>query len=94
MGGFGSGGDFPLTAALMPIHPLAFGAFMSWQLLSYILGHAGFEIYPNWLVESPFRWVFNTPTKQFAQLCQQYSGNSLDGFCKYNSHETKARLIR
>ena len=27
MGGFGSGRDFPhLTAALMPIHPLAFGA--------------------------------------------------------------------
>lgn len=55
-------GIFPLTAALMPIHPLAFGAFMSWQLLNNILGHAGFEIYPNWLVKSPFRWVFNTPT--------------------------------
>ena len=53
MGGFGSAGIFPLTAALMPIHPLAFGAFMSWQLLNNILGHAGFEIYPNWLVKKP-----------------------------------------
>lgn len=38
---------------------------MSWQLLNNILGHAGFEIYPNWLVKSPFRWVFNTPTNRY-----------------------------
>lgn len=55
-------GIFPLTALLFPIHPVAFGAFMSWQLLNNILGHTGFEIYPAWLIRSPFGLIFNTPT--------------------------------
>jgi lathosterol oxidase len=55
-------GIFPLTAVLFPIHPIAFGAFMGWQMLNNVLGHSGFEFYPRQLMSGYFGSIFNTPT--------------------------------
>ena len=55
-------GIFPLTVCLLPIHPLAFGLFMLWQIVFNVVGHTGFEFHPRWLMDSPLRWIVNTPT--------------------------------
>ena len=55
-------GIFPLTVFLIPIHPLAFGIFMGWQMLNNVLGHSGFEFYPQGFMNRSIRFVFNTPT--------------------------------
>ena len=53
---------FPLVAFVMPIHPIAFAIFMGWQILFNIVGHAGYEIYPRWLLDSWIGRILNTPT--------------------------------
>jgi lathosterol oxidase len=53
---------FPLTAFLIPIHPLAFGIFMGWQIFNNVLGHTGFEFYPRWMMKGWLRYLLNTPT--------------------------------
>ncbi len=53
---------FPLTVLVMPMHPLAFAAFMSWQIGNNVLGHAGFEFYPRGLMRTPLKLFLNTPT--------------------------------
>jgi lathosterol oxidase len=53
---------FPLAAAVLPIHPLAFLIFMFWQITFNILGHTGYEFHPAGLMKSRLRWVLNTPT--------------------------------
>ena len=53
---------FPLVTILFPIHPLAFGLFMVWQLFFNVLGHTGYEFWPRRLLASRLgRWL-NTPT--------------------------------
>ena len=46
----------------MPIHPLAFGIFMVWQIAFNVLGHVGYEFYPRRLMDSPMRCILNTAT--------------------------------
>lgn len=55
-------GIFPLTALLFPIHPIAFGIFMGWQMINNVLGHSGFEFYPKALMNGLMGRIFNTPT--------------------------------
>ncbi|MEZ5301757.1 MAG: sterol desaturase family protein [Verrucomicrobiales bacterium] len=55
-------GIFPLAAVLLPLHPLAFGLFMTWQIIFNVAGHTGYELHPRWLMETPLRFVLNTPT--------------------------------
>ncbi|TDU71352.1 sterol desaturase/sphingolipid hydroxylase (fatty acid hydroxylase superfamily) [Prosthecobacter fusiformis] len=53
---------FPLLTVIMPIHGLAFGLFMMWQISFNIVGHMGYEFHPRWLMQSPLRYIINTPT--------------------------------
>ena len=55
-------GIFPLSVILFPIHPLAFGTFMAWQMLNNVLGHSGFEFYHKKLMQGMFGYFLNTPT--------------------------------
>lgn len=55
-------GIFPLLVLLIPVHPLAFGVFMIWQITFNVLGHTGFEYHPRWLMDSWLGKVVNTPT--------------------------------
>jgi len=55
-------GIFPVVALLMPIHPAAFGLVMLWQIVFNVAGHTGFEFHPRWLMNSPLRYILNTPT--------------------------------
>jgi sterol desaturase/sphingolipid hydroxylase (fatty acid hydroxylase superfamily) len=32
------------------------------QIIHNVLGHAGYEIYPRWLMNTPFKFILNTPT--------------------------------
>lgn len=53
---------FPLLVFIMPMHGLAFGLFMMWQIPFNIAGHTGYEFHPRWLMRSPLRYILNTPT--------------------------------
>lgn len=53
---------FPLAVTLIPMHPYAFAIFMAWQLAFNIVGHAGYEIHPRWLMDSWLGRLLNTPT--------------------------------
>lgn len=53
---------FPLTVFLFPIHPLAFGIFMMWQMIFNVIGHTGYEYNPPAFMKSPIRFFINTPT--------------------------------
>ncbi len=55
-------GIFPLTVMILPMHPVAFGLFMLWQILVNVLGHSGFEFHPKFLMHTPLRFILNTPT--------------------------------
>lgn len=55
-------GIFPLTALLIPIHPIAFGLFMIWQLAFNVFGHTGYEFYPRWFLKSWAGAILNTTT--------------------------------
>ena len=55
-------GIFPLAVVVMPMHPLAFFVFMTWQIVFNVIGHTGYEIHPRWLMDSPLRYLLNTPT--------------------------------
>ena len=59
---FVEAGIFPLAVLLMPIHPLAFTAFMFWQMTYNVIGHTGYEFHPRWLMDSWLKHVLNTPT--------------------------------
>jgi len=56
------GGIFPLAVLVMPMHPLAFGIFMVWQLAFNVAGHTGYEFHPRWLMNSWLGHLLNTPT--------------------------------
>ncbi len=53
---------FPLAITLIPMHPLAFFAFMIWQISFNVIGHTGFEIYPRWFLKTWLGRLLNTPT--------------------------------
>jgi len=55
-------GIFPLAVLVMPIHPLAFTLFMLWQIFFNVMGHTGYEFYPQWLMDSWLGKFINTPT--------------------------------
>ena len=55
-------GIFPVVVLVMPIHPAAFGLVMLWQIVFNVAGHTGFEFHPKWLMDSPLRFLVNTPT--------------------------------
>ncbi len=53
---------FPLTVMLIPIHPLAFTVVMLWQITFNVIGHAGYEFHPRWLMDTWLGKFLNTPT--------------------------------
>lgn len=53
---------FPVVVMTIPMHPMAFGIFMLWQVLFNIAGHTGYEFNPRWLMRTPLKWILNTPT--------------------------------
>jgi Delta7-sterol 5-desaturase len=55
-------GIFPLVVMLYPIHPLAFGTVMLWQIIFNVIGHTGYEFHPRWLMDTWLGKVLNTPT--------------------------------
>jgi lathosterol oxidase len=52
----------PLIVFTIPTHPLAFAAFMMWQVAFNVLGHCGYEIFPRWFLASRAGWVLNSVT--------------------------------
>ncbi len=67
-------GIFPLAVCLLPMHPLAFGLFMVWQITFNVAGHTGYEFHPRWLMETPLRYILNTPTNHVMHH-EKMSGN-------------------
>lgn len=67
-------GIFPLVALTIPIHPLAFGLFMFWQITFNVIGHTGYEFYPSWLMDSWLGKFINTPTNH-VQHHERLKGN-------------------
>lgn len=65
---------FPLLAFTVPMHPLAFFAFMVWQIIFNVIGHTGFEYHPNWLMRSWLGKIINTPTNH-VQHHEKMRGN-------------------
>jgi sterol desaturase/sphingolipid hydroxylase (fatty acid hydroxylase superfamily) len=65
---------FPLLAFTVPMHPLAFFAFMIWQIVFNVLGHTGYEYFPHWLMKSWLGKVLNTPTNH-VQHHEKMRGN-------------------
>lgn len=65
---------FPLAVFLYPISPFAFLLFMVWQIGFNVIGHAGFEIYPHWLLKSWLGKFINTPTNHTMHH-QYFRGN-------------------
>lgn len=52
----------PVAVVAIPTHPIAFSIFMFWQIAFNVLGHCGYEIYPQWFLRTPLGIFFNTPT--------------------------------
>lgn len=65
---------FPLLVFTVPMHPLAFLAFMIWQIVFNVLGHTGYEYFPRWLMRSWLGKVLNTPTNH-VQHHEKMRGN-------------------
>jgi sterol desaturase/sphingolipid hydroxylase (fatty acid hydroxylase superfamily) len=55
-------GIFPLVVMTIPIHPGALSLFLLWQIVFNVIGHTGFEYHPQRFMDSPVRFLFNTPT--------------------------------
>jgi Delta7-sterol 5-desaturase len=59
---FVQAGIGPLIILTIPSHPVAFLAFMLWQIGFNVLGHCGFEIFPSWFMRTWCGKFLNTPT--------------------------------
>lgn len=70
-------GIFPLMVLILPIHPLAFGLFTLWQIVFNVAGHTGFEFHPRWLMNTPLRFVLNTPTNHVMHHEKMHGNYSL-----------------
>ena len=55
-------GIMPLLLIALPMHLLAFGVFMGWQIMVVVLGHTGYECFPPWLMDLWLGKLLNTPT--------------------------------
>jgi sterol desaturase/sphingolipid hydroxylase (fatty acid hydroxylase superfamily) len=64
----------PLVVFTMPTHPLAFAAFMVWQIAFNVLGHCGYEIFPVWFMRTPLGWLLNSVTHH-AQHHEKFRAN-------------------
>lgn len=90
-------GIFPLVAFTLPVHPLAFLAFMVWQVGFNVLGHQGYELYPRSFLADGRGRTFNTTTHH-ALHHERFTGNySLyfqhwDRWCGTNLPEYRARF--
>ncbi|WP_207433106.1 sterol desaturase family protein [Sabulibacter ruber] len=56
------GGIIFVVAMLIPIHPLAIVLFLFFMTVYNVYGHLGYEIYPQWLVNSRLGKWLNTST--------------------------------
>jgi len=65
---------FPLLVFTVPMHPLAFFAFMIWQIVFNVLGHTGYEYFPSWLMKTWLGKILNTPTNHI-QHHEKMRGN-------------------
>ena len=65
---------FPLLVFTVPMHPLAFLAFMIWQITFNVVGHTGYEYLPAWFMRSWLGKVLNTPTNHI-QHHERMRGN-------------------
>jgi len=59
---FVQAGIGPLLVFIIPMHGVAFLAFMGWQLTFNVLGHCGYEIFPRWFLDTWAGRFLNTPT--------------------------------
>jgi sterol desaturase/sphingolipid hydroxylase (fatty acid hydroxylase superfamily) len=59
---FVQAGIGPLIVFTIPTHPLAFAAFMLWQVAFNVLGHCGHEIFPRWFTRTWAGKVLNSVT--------------------------------
>lgn len=64
----------PLIVFTIPTHPLAFAAFMLWQVAFNVFGHCGYEIFPRWFMGTPLRWLLNSVTHH-AQHHEKFRAN-------------------
>lgn len=65
---------FPLLVFTVPMHPLAFFAFMIWQIVFNVIGHTGYEYFPRWMMRSWLGRILNTPTNHI-QHHEKMRGN-------------------
>lgn len=65
---------FPLLVFTVPMHLLAFFAFMVVQISFNVLGHTGYEYFPSWLMKSWLGKFINTPTNH-VQHHEKMRGN-------------------
>jgi sterol desaturase/sphingolipid hydroxylase (fatty acid hydroxylase superfamily) len=52
----------PLVVFVIPMHPVAFSVFMTWQIGFNVFGHCGYEIFPHGFLKSLSGRFLNTPT--------------------------------
>ena len=71
---FVQAGIGPILAFTIPMHGLAFLAFMTWQIAFNVFGHCGYEIFPHWFLRSWFGYILNTPTHH-ALHHEKFRGN-------------------
>ena len=65
---------FPLLVFTVPMHLLAFFAFMIFQIVLNVAGHTGFEYHPKWLMRTWLGKLINTPTNH-VQHHEKMRGN-------------------
>ena len=55
-------GIFPLLVFLLPLHPIALVAFLTYMMAMNVLGHLGYEPYPARFLRTRFGRLHNTST--------------------------------
>ncbi|SNR58927.1 sterol desaturase family protein [Hymenobacter mucosus] len=55
-------GIFPLLVFMLPLHPIAMVAFLSYMMGMNVLGHLGYELYPARFLRSKLGRLHNTST--------------------------------
>src|SRR5262249_30357440 len=71
---FVQAGIGPLVILVMPLHPVAFAAFMTWQVFFNVLGHCGYELWPTWFMRSGMGHFLNSSTHH-AQHHERFKAN-------------------
>ena len=67
-------GVAPVIAFTVPVHASAFVLFMIWQISFNVLGHCGYEIYPQRFLKTSIGTLLNTPTHH-TQHHEKFLGN-------------------